>query len=76
MLWATFKNSSAGSYVYDLYLSSRAIWASVIMAPIYCLIMIAIMSAFAEVIAWVCVALAQIGLIGGAVACYLYRTKV
>jgi len=31
------------------------------------------MSAFAEIIAWVCVALAQLGLIGGAVACYMYR---
>ena len=58
---------------YDLYLSSNAIWASVALAPIWCFIFIAIMSAFAETIAWVCVALVQIGLIGGAVGCWLYR---
>lgn len=31
------------------------------------------MSAFAETIAWICVALVQLGLIGGAVGCWLYR---
>ena len=33
------------------------------------------MSAFAEVIAWVCVALAQLSLILGAVLCYLARKR-
>ena len=46
------------------------------MAPIYCLIFIAIMSAFAEYIAWFCVILVQLGLIGGAVACYMYRQSL
>ena len=74
-MWDEFKNSSAGSGVYDLYLSSRAIYTCVFLAPVWAFIFIAIMSAFAEVIAWVCVALAQIGLIGGAVACFMYRSS-
>jgi len=46
--WAKFKDSSAGSYVFDLYKSSRAIYISMGLAPIWCFIFIAIMSAFAE----------------------------
>jgi hypothetical protein len=76
LLWDEFKNSSAGSYIYDLYLSSRAIWSCVALAPIWCFIFIAIMSAFAETIAWICVALAQLGLIAAAVVCYLYRGQL
>lgn len=72
-LWEQFKTSNSGSMVYDLYLSSRAIYASIALAPIWCFIFIAIMSAFAETIAWICVALMQIGLIGASVGCYLYR---
>ena len=75
-LWEEFKNGPAGSSAYDLYLSSRAIYVSIAMAPIYCFIFIAVMSAFAETIAWLCVALTQIGLIGAAVACWLYRGKL
>lgn len=57
----------------DLYLASTAIWVSIAMAPIYCFIFIAIMSAFAETIAWLCVAVVQLGLIAGGVICYMYR---
>jgi hypothetical protein len=62
--------------VNDLYLSSSAITASIVMAPIYCFIFIFLMSAFAETIAWLCVALVQLGLLVGVVACYLFRTKL
>jgi hypothetical protein len=68
-----FLNSSAGSYVNDLYLASTAIWVSLGMALIYCFIFMAIMSAFAEVISWLIVALVQLGLIAGAVGCFLLR---
>jgi hypothetical protein len=59
--------------VNDLYLASNAIWASIALAPIYCFLFIAIMSAFAEAIAWICVGLVQIGLIGAAVVSYFYK---
>ena len=75
-VWDTFLATSAGSSVNDLYLASNAIWASIALAPIYCFIFIAIMSAFAEYIAWVCVALVQLGLIAGAVCCYLYKATL
>lgn len=76
MLWEEFTASSAGGMINDLWLSSNAIWVSVALAPIWSFIFIAIMSAFAETIAWCCVALTQIGLIGAAVGCFLYRNKL
>jgi len=75
-IWEEFKSSSAGGMTNDLYLSSRAIYASIALAPLWCFIFIAIMSAFAETIAWICVALAQIGFIAGAVVAWLYRQKM
>ena len=40
---------------------------------VYSFAYIYLMSAFAETIAWVCVALAQIALIAGSVCAWLYR---
>jgi hypothetical protein len=74
--WAQFKDSSAGSYIYDLYLSSTAIYTCMGLAPVWCFIFIAIMSAFAEQIAWFCIVLAQLGMIGGTVVCFMYRTNM
>jgi len=72
--YKAFMNSSAGSYVNDLYLSSTAIFASLGMALVYCFLFMAIMSAFAEYISWICIVLVQLGLIAGAVGCFLLRT--
>lgn len=55
--WDGFLNSSAGSSVNDIISAKSAVWASIFMAPIYCFIFIAIMSAWAEIISWFCVAL-------------------
>jgi hypothetical protein len=56
-----------------MYLSSRAIYTSLGMAVVICLAYIYLMSAFAEVIAWICVALAEIGFIGVTVGGFMYR---
>jgi len=72
--WEEFTNSTAGSSIKDLYLASTAIWISIGLAPVYCMLFIGIMSAFAEVIAWICVVLVQIGLIGASVGCYLWKS--
>uniref|UniRef100_A0A7S3N2V9 Choline transporter-like protein n=1 Tax=Strombidium inclinatum TaxID=197538 RepID=A0A7S3N2V9_9SPIT len=68
-----FQQSSVGRYFNDMYLSSRAIYWSMAMAFVYCFIYIYLMSAFAEPIAWICVGLIQLGLIGASVACFFIR---
>ena len=59
----------------DLYLSSRAIYWSFAMGVIYSFAFIYLMSAFAETIAWICVALIQLGLIGAAIAGWVLRSN-
>jgi hypothetical protein len=71
--YQTFLNSSAGNYVNDLYLASTAIFASLGMSVIYCFIFMFIMSMFAECISWFIVIIVQLGLIAGAVTCFLLR---
>ena len=63
-------SNPAGRQIQDMYLSSRAIYGSMAMSFIYCLLFIYLMSWFAEYIAWAMVLLTQIGLIGGAVFCF------
>jgi len=70
-----FLSNPIGKYFNDLYLSSRAIYWSIAMGMIYCFIYIYVMSAFAECIAWVCVAIAQIGLIGLSVGSWFARAN-
>jgi len=70
---ANFLNSKAGSVVMDMYLSSRAIYISMAMSIIYSIVFIYLMSWFAEVIAWCCIVLVQIGLIGMSAACFMAR---
>lgn len=60
----SFLSNPIGKYFNDLYLSSRAIYWSMGMGVIYCFAFIYLMSAFAETIAWICVVLIQLGLIG------------
>lgn len=66
-------NNPAGRKLQDLYLSSRAIYASMALSLVYCILFIYLMSAFAEYIAWACIGLTQIGLfIGSGVAFQQY----
>ena len=69
----SFKTSSIGSYFNDMYLASKAIYASILMGLVYSIGYIYLMSAFAECIAWVCIGLTQVGLIAGAITCYMMR---
>jgi hypothetical protein len=63
-------SNPAGRQIQDLYLSSRAIYWSMALSFVYCLLFIYLMSYFAEFIAWGIVILVQIGLIGGAIFCF------
>mmetsp|Transcript_13183 Transcript_13183/g.22353 ORF Transcript_13183/g.22353 Transcript_13183/m.22353 type:complete len:92 (+) Transcript_13183:557-832(+) len=55
------------AWIQDLYLSSRAIYASMAMAFVYCVLYIYLMSAFAEYIAWAIVGMIQVGFFLGSV---------
>jgi len=72
---AAFMQNPIGKYFNDLYLSSRAIYWSMAMGMVYSFIYIYVMSAFAECIAWVCVAIAQLGLIGLSVGAWFSRAN-
>jgi len=72
-LLKSFSQTSVGSYFHDMYLSSRAMYGSLAMGAVYCLLYIYLMSIFAEYLAWVCVVLVQIGLGVTTFALYSYR---
>jgi hypothetical protein len=71
MLQEMLTKNPTGRKIYDLYLSSRAIYISIGMAIVYCLGYIYLMSLFAEYIAWTMIGLTQLGLLIGALACLL-----
>lgn len=71
-----FLQNPIGSYFNDLYLSSNAIFISFGMSVVYSFVFIYLMSAFAEPIAWICVVLAQLAFIGGAVAGWFWRVEL
>lgn len=54
----------SGQFISDLHESQEAILISFGMGFVYSLVFIYLMSAFAETIAWLCVFLIQIGLLG------------
>jgi hypothetical protein len=74
MLNDMLKNNPEGRQIYDLYLSSRAIYASIGMAVVYCLGYIYLMSIFAEYIAWSMIGLTQLGLLAGTGYCLMVYT--
>lgn len=66
---ALLNSNPAGQQLKDLYNASRAIYWSMAMSFVYCLLYIYLMSAFAEYIAWAMVAIVQLGLIAGGIFC-------
>ena len=64
--------TSAGGGVFnDLSAASKAIKTSIVLGFVYSLAFIYLMSWFAETLAWICVILVQLTLIGGTAALYL-----
>lgn len=64
---ADMRKSSAGKYFIDLWKSSTAIFVCMGLAFLYAIIILKLMSLWAEVIAYICVVLLQLGLAGGCV---------
>jgi len=73
ILLNSFANTSIGSYFKDMYLSSNAMYTSLGMGMVYCLLYIYLMSIFAEHLAWVCVVLVQLGLAFGTFLIFNFR---
>jgi nitrate/nitrite transporter NarK len=63
-------DSGIGPYLSDLYRSSRSIYLSLFMSIIYSILFIYFLSAFGEIIAWICVILLQLAFIGAAGGSY------
>lgn len=64
-------SSAAGGVVADLNAASKAIKTSVGLGVIYSLAFIYLMSWFAETLAWICVLLVQLTLVGGTAILYM-----
>lgn len=59
-------SNPAGQQFQDMYNSSNAIYTSMAMSFVYCMVYIYLLSAFAEPIAWALIVVVQLGLISGA----------
>lgn len=55
-------DNPAGANFTDMYLSSRAIYLSMLLAPIYILLFVLLLSKFAHYIAWIVIIFVQFGL--------------
>ena len=66
-----FKNTAAGQVLNDIYLSSTSMYISFVTALVWSIVYIYILSLFAETLAWCCVFLIQLGLIGATVGGYM-----
>ena len=55
-------DSAAGAYVEDMQRASRSIYLSLVMAVVYSIVFIYVLSIFGETIAWICIILIQLAL--------------
>lgn len=69
-----FKDTPGASYIEDISKAGRAVKYSCMSGIFYSFVFIYLMSAFAETIAWMCIILVQIGLIGVSAIMWTYRT--
>ena len=54
----------------DMWLSSNAIFASIAMSAVYCMLFIWVMSTFSEPLAWCSIFLTWVGLAGASFFCW------
>lgn len=66
-----FLDNPAGANFTDMYLSSRAIYLSMFLAPLYILFFVLLLSKFAHYIAWMVIIFVQLGLFA---ASYFFMT--
>jgi hypothetical protein len=63
-------DSAAGAYVEDMQRASRSIYLSLVLAVVYSIVFIYVLSIFGETIAWICIILIQLSLFGASAASY------
>jgi hypothetical protein len=63
-------DSAAGAYVEDTQRASRSIYLSLVLAVVYSIVFIYVLSIFGETIAWICIILIQLSLFGASAASY------
>jgi len=75
--WAAAKQAllASSGFMNDLYMSSRAVFWSMGLSFLYCVIFIYLMSFFAEYISWAIVILCQLGFIGASVFGFMQFVK-
>jgi hypothetical protein len=66
---------ASNGFLNDLYMSSRAVFWSMGLSFLYCIIFIYLMSFFAEYIAWAIVILCQLGFIGSSIFGFMEFVK-
>ena len=74
MVQEQFRESPGASYIEDISKAGKAVKYSFLTGILYAFVFIYLMSAFAEPIAWLCIVLVQLGLIGVTGLLWTYRT--
>lgn len=65
-------DSAAGAYVEDMQRASRSIYLSCAMAVVYSIVFIYVLSLFGETIAWICIVVIQLSMIGASAVSYFF----
>ena len=73
-IYGQFMQSSAGSYFVDVFNAKYALSISFFTAVILCMTYTMLMSYASEALAWICIFLTWVGLIGASVGCWMLRT--
>lgn len=72
----SFASSGIGSYFMDCIEAKNAIIISLFTAVLLSMFYIILMSYASEILAWICIGLTWVGLIGITVGCWLMRSNV
>ena len=68
--------SKGGQAINDIIVSLSSIYISIATAFIFALLLLYLMSAYAEAIAWICIFLTAAGCFGGAICCWFMRSSL
>lgn len=76
LLKESLRHSAAGTAIEQIVKAGSSIGISIVTAFIFSCILLALMAAYAQTIAWICIILTMAGLFGGSVACFFMRSDV
>jgi len=70
------RQSKGGQAIDGIIKALSSIYITVATAFIFSLVLLYLMSAYAETIAWICIVLTGLGCFGGSVACFFMRSSI